>query len=314
MQMPLDVGVDIAKEFVVVACAAQSFAPRQIANRRGALRTWLEALPAGSRIAVEATGRYHGLLADLAHGMGFTVYVLNPKDTRYYAKGLGLRGKTDRVDAEMLARYVAKEHAELHPYVPASPEQRAIDRLLKRRAKLVALKGALRATGEDLAECRKQLKDVLRRLDLLIAHLEGQLRRLTQASEPHRCSQERLQKVVGFGPLVSTSLANTFTRIPFRNSDAFVAYTGFDPRPFDSGKKIGRRRLSKRGPSELRRLLFNAAMSAAQTKTWKPIYERYRARGLPSTAALVILARRMARVAWSIHHHQTAFDPARLAA
>jgi transposase len=314
MQTPLDVGVDVAKDSVMAACANRSFAPHQFANRRRELCAWLKTLPRGSRIGLEATGRYHVPLADLAHEHGLIVYVLNPRDLRHYAKGLGRRGKTDRVDAEVIARYVAKEHAELHAYAPASPEQRAIDRLLKRRAKIVALKGALRATGEDLCECRAQLKDVVRRLDLLIARIDGLLRALTQASEPHRASSERLQTIVGIGPLVSTSLANTFNRIPFRNADAFVAYTGYDPRPFDSGKKIGRRRLSKRGPGELRRLLFNAAMSAAQTPVWKPTYERYRARGLPSTAALVILARRIARVAWSVHFHQTAFNPALLAA
>lgn len=314
MQTPLDVGVDVAKESVVAACANESFAPRTIGNRRRELCAWLKALPSGTRIGLEATGRYHQLLADLAHERGMIVYVVNPRDLRHYAKGLGRRGKTDRVDAQVIARFVAKEHDKLHIYVPPSPEQRAIDRLLRRRAKLVALKGALRATGEDLHECRAQLKDIVRRLDLLIVRIDGHLRTLTQASEPHRASAERLQTIVGIGPLVSASLANVFARIPFRNADAVVAYTGYDPRPFDSGKKIGRRRLSKRGPAELRRLLYTAAMSAAQTPVWKPFYERYRARGLPSTAALVILARRIARVAWSVHHHQTTFNPARLAA
>ena len=312
MQTLLDVGVDVAKDSVMVACANQSFAPRMISHRRGALRAWLATLPPGSRIGLEATGRYHEMLADLAHAQGFVVYVLNPKDTRYYAKGLGRRGKTDRVDAEMLARYVAKEHTGLHAYVPATPEQRAIDRLLRRRSKLVALKGALRATGEDLVECRAQLKDVLKRLEVLIAKLDDHLARLTRASEVHRESQARLQTVVGIGPLVSISLANTFSRIPFRNADAFIAHTGLDPRPYDSGQKIGRRRLSKRGPGELRRLLFNAAMSGAKTKTWKPLYQHYRAQGWSSTAALVILARKIARIAWTLNHHQTTFDRARV--
>ncbi|WP_370869689.1 transposase [Nitrosomonas sp.] len=44
------------------------------------------------------------------------------------------------------------------------------------------------------------------------------------------------------------ALTNTLERVPFRNADAFVAFTGFDPRANDSGNKIGRRRLSKRGP------------------------------------------------------------------
>ena len=90
------------------------------------------------------------------------------------------------------------------------------------------------------------------------------------------------------------------------------AYTGLDPRPDDSGNRRGRRRLSKRGPSELRRLLYLAALSAIKTKPWRSLYEHYRARGLSSTAALVIIARRIARTAWSIYTYKTEFDPARL--
>lgn len=95
-------------------------------------------------------------------------------------------------------------------------------------------------------------------------------------------------------------------------TDAFVAFTGLDPRPDDSGQHRGKRRLSKRGPSELRRLLFLAALSAAKTKAWHPLYERYREKGLSSTAVLVILARRIARTAWSMYTYKTEFDPARL--
>ncbi|GJL55872.1 MAG: hypothetical protein NPIRA02_30040 [Nitrospirales bacterium] len=59
--------------------------------------------------------------------------------------------------------------------------------------------------------------------------------------------------------------------MPFRNADAVVAFTGLGPRAKDSGQKSGCRRLSKRGPAELRRLLLNAAMSAVKPKVWKPL-------------------------------------------
>src|SRR5438093_13694765 len=75
----------------------------------------------------------------------------------------------------------------------------------------------------------------------------------------------------------------------------------------------GRRRLSKRGPAELRRLLFNGARSASKTKLWRPLYERYRARGLSTIEATVVLARKLVRVAFSIYRHGTTFDPARFA-
>lgn len=308
----LNVGVDVAKATVVVACAEQAFGPKSVVNRRAELRAWLKTLPAGSRLGLEATGCYHERLADLAHAMGFVVYVLNPKDTRYYAKGLGRRGKTDRVDAEVIARYVAKEHADLHVYVPPTAEQRLLDRLLRRRARLVVLRNAIRATAADLTVGQSELKATLQHLEQLIDRLDAHRDQLTAQCPERQAAQERLKTIIGVGPVVGAGLGQALARIPFTNADAFVAYTGLDPRPCDSGQKTGRRRLSKRGPGELRRLLYNAAMSAAKTPTWKPLYERYRARGLPTTAALVVIARKIARIAWAIHHHQTAFDPAKL--
>lgn len=312
MQTVLDIGVDVAKDAVVVACARQSFAAHRVPNTVAGLRAWLKGLPMGSRIGVEATGGFHQRLADLAHAMGFVVYVLNPRDVRYYARAVGIRGKTDPVDAALIARYIAHEQARLHPYQPLSAQQRQLDRLLKRRAKLVALKTALRLSLQDAPELRVQLKAALRRFDALLKAIESQLAALMQQLFPKQ--RARLQSIVGVGPLVGASLALALSRLPFANAQAFIAFTGLDPRPQDSGRHKGRRRLSKRGPAELRRLLFNAAMSAAKTRLWKPLYEHYRNRGWSSTATLVILARKIARIAYALWHGQSEFDPTRLAA
>ena len=51
-------------------------------------------------------------------GSGFGASLLNPKDTHHYAKDVGLRGKTDRVDAELIARMIAHEHTKLHAWKP----------------------------------------------------------------------------------------------------------------------------------------------------------------------------------------------------
>lgn len=314
MQSPLNIGVDVAKDHVVVACADASFTPRSIRNSRVALSAWLRHLPAGSRIGLEATGSYHQCLADLAHALGFAVLVLNPKDVHYYAKGLGRRAKTDRVDAEVIARYVAHEHQKLHAYVPPSPEQRLMEQLLRRRARLVSLRVALQATMAELGSCRAQTEAVVRHLDALVVALEAQLQRLLKHSEASRQAQQRLQSIPGVGLIVGASLSVALQRLPFKSADAFVAFAGLDPRPRDSGKKVGRRKLSKRGPAELRRLLFNAAMAGSRTKAWQPFYLRHRQRGLATTEALIVLARKIARTAWSVFYHQTTFDPARLQA
>ena len=59
----------------------------------------------------------------------------------------------------------------------------------------------------------------------------------------------------------------------------------------------------------MRRLLFTAAMAASRTELWRPFYQRYRDRGLPTAAALVILARKLARIAFSIAKKGTTFNP-----
>lgn len=312
MQTFLNIGVDVAKDAVVVACATQSFPVRNVINQRAPLLAWLKSLPPGSRIGLESTGGYHELLADLAHVQGHVVFLLNPLDTKHYARAMGNRAKTDRVDAELIARLIAQEHTRLRPYTPPTANQRKLDRMIRRRAKIVRIKSSLKLTMSNLGGFSVQLKAVVRKLDALIAKMDAAMSAIAAHSPQHKEAQQHLQTIVGVGPVVSMALANTLERVPFHNADAFVAFTGFDPRANDSGHKIGRRRLSKRGPGELRRLLFNAAMAAVKSKIWKPIYEHYRTQGWSTTASLVIIARKIARAAWSIHHYHSTFNPDRI--
>jgi len=312
MQTILDLGADVDSRYLVIACAVHSFATQSIDNERHAILAWLGSVPRGSRLGMESTGGYHELLADLAHAAGLQVFVLNAREVRRYAQGIGRRGKTDRVDAAVIARYVAREHAELHAYVPPSKAQRALARLIKRRAKLVVIKGTLTQSLRGLPGVCQELKQVMTRLERLIAQVEVLMQRALQQLPAARQAAQHIATIPGFGTLSSTCLGHSFTRLPYSNSDAVVAHTGFDPRPEDSGKKHGRRRLSKRGPAEQRRLLFNCARSAANTKLWRPYYEAQRAKGLSATAATVILARKMVRVAFAVYKHNQPFDPARI--
>lgn len=309
MQTELSLGADVDSRSIMIACAAQSFAPYRIANERQAIRAWLNGIPRAGRLGMESTGGYHELLADLAQAHGWQVFVINPYDLRRYAQGLGRRGKTDRIDAEVIARYVGREHADLHPYVPPSKEQRALSRLIKRRAKLVTLQGALTQSLRGLPSLRRELDQALLRLQRLITHIEVLMQRALERMPAAKQAAQRIATIPGFGTLSSTCLGHSFTRLPYANGDAVVAHTGLDPRPDDSGLRRGRRRLSKRGPAEQRRLLFNCARSAARTKLWRPYYDAQLSKGLSATAATVILARKMVRVAFAVYKHDRPFDP-----
>lgn len=312
MQSILDLGADVDSRSVVVACAAGSFRPQRIANTRKDILAWLQTVPRGSRLAMESTGGYQQLLADLGQRVGMQVFVINPRDLRRYAQGIGRRGKTDRMDAEVIARYVAREHSELHAYVPPSTAQRRLTQLMGRRAKLVQIKGSIDQSLRGLPALRSEAKRLIAGIDRLIARVELMMQQTLEQIPAAREAAEHIATITGFGPLGSTCLAHSFTRLPYANSDAVVASSGLDPRPEDSGQKHGRRRLSKQGPAEQRRILFNCARSAARTKLWQPYYQAQLAKGLSATAATVILARKMLRVAFAVYKHGQPFNPSLL--
>lgn len=74
------------------------------------LHAWLQthgAVPALTAVVMESTGVYWERIAVDLHDAGFAVSVVNAAQIKYFAKSLLRRGKTDKMDAELIARYGA---------------------------------------------------------------------------------------------------------------------------------------------------------------------------------------------------------------
>ena len=190
--------------------------------------------------------------------------------------------------------------------------QRHLEQLLKRRGRLVATRVALELGWHDVAGIKAELRTLLKAHGRLLRQVDALIAQAVVAMPEVQARARRVRSIPGYGELGSITLAQALSHLPFTSADAFIAHTGLDPRPQDSGARRGRRRLSKRGPAELRRVLHICAMSAAATKVWGPYYQAQRAKGLSGTAALVVLSRKMARTAFAICKQQVDFDPSRL--
>jgi transposase len=305
------IGVDVAKDEVVIAHAGQL---QTVSNSKRDLASWLKTLPPHTAVGLEATNCYHQLLADLATAAGHTVYVLNPKALKHYRTATSGRAKTDSCDAQLIVRYLEREHAHLHPYVPLSKTLRTLNMLLHRRATVVKTQTQLRLSLQQDAKTlglSSQLRAVLQSQKSLLKAIDAKIEALLQQDEVQAQAQ-RLDGILGMGPLTAAALLVALERGTFATPDALVAFIGLDPTPRDSGTSRGRRKLSKQGDGETRRLLFNAARSASKTKVWQPFYRRYRDRGLSARQACCILARKLVRTAWSLYTHGTTFCPERL--
>lgn len=301
------VGCDVSKEWIDVHVVGAQERCFRVENAARKLDCFASNLPPGSVVGMEATGKLHELLADSLFRRGHTVYVINPRWVRLYSKGLGIRGKTDRSDAALIARFVGAEGSKLHPYTPASPAHRELRQLLRQRSKLVKLKGAAQAS------LGRKARIVVDAFNKLIKELERRIDEIIKSQPTWHDLARRLRTQPGVGPIVAAHLVEVLTRIPFRKADAFIAHTGLDPRSNDSGQRRGRRFLTHHGDSALRSMLFMAAMSAIQrTGTWRAFYDEKVRRGLPSTGALVVIARKLARIAYSLFRSGQNYDPARL--
>ncbi|NIR29377.1 MAG: IS110 family transposase [Gammaproteobacteria bacterium] len=279
----------------------------RIDNRPRSIDALLERLPAASVIALEATGTYHEELLDRALRRGFTVYLINGQRLRAYAEATGLRAKTDPSDAELLARFVYYERAQLRPQRLIGADQRRLRRLLKRRALLVEMRTRLRQSSDATAQLKQYFAEVIEAANRAIAHIEHELRalvrRLGWEAEVQLC-----RSIPGVGELSAIALVESYQRGPFKSIDAFIAFQGLDVRVRQSGRWVGRRKLTKMGDAETRRLLFNAARAAVQRSALHAAYyERLRARGTPTTGAYVAVARKLARQAFGVLRSQTPY-------
>ena len=304
---PVEIGVDVGKDELVWAQYGEK-GIHKLPNRRKAIRRWLRRLPEHRCLAVEATNDYHMELAEQAYKLGLQVYLVNGYRLNRYREGVGTRAKTDACDARLLARYLNREKDDLIRWTPPPKAYRRIQRLLYRRASLVRAKTTLRQSFEGLAEMRAASDALLRRMERLELLLQKRLRQAMRDAGWWPQVQ-RVQAIEGIGELNAIALVMAYHRGEFRSSDSFVAFLGLDVRVRDSGKLKGKRKLTNQGPREIRRLLYNAAMAARRSTSWADYYQRYRDRGMASTQALMILARKLVRVAFALLRNESEYRP-----
>lgn len=299
-------GVDVAKDWLDI-CAAEDGEVTRIDNNTTEIGRWLRELKGPARVAVEATNCFHERVVALAHEAGHAVYLVDALRLSRYREAVGQRAKTDRRDAALLARYLRQEGSELRQWQPRDPGVETVWRLLKRRATVVRGKTRLRQSLTDLGLLQADVQALINSHQQLILRLERELfRRVRELGWQDELVRSR--SIPGVGPLTALGLVAAFHRGPFRSADAFVAFLGMDVRVRDSGRFRGRRKLTKKGEPELRRLLYNAAMAARRDDHWSPYYDSLRARGLSGIAALVALARKLIRVCFALLTNQAMFD------
>lgn len=300
-------GVDVSKRHLEIF-GSEVEGVRAIDNDPTSIRVFLDRFNGPVTLAVEATNVFHEALVDAALARGFTVYLIDGYKLSKYREAIGVRAKTDDNDAMLIHRYLMSERAHLRPAQPQSQRERRLWRLIKRRAKLTKLKSQLIMSLRDL-------EPELPEIDVTLASIDRLMKRLTALA--YGLAKEagwgdamvRLRTIPGVGELNALALTAMYHRGEFGRADRFIAFLGLDIKVRDSGTYQGRRKLTKKGDPEVRRLLFNGARAAAyRHPAWAERKQTLMAKGFSEIQTSVILARKIARIAYALMKHGGVYE------
>ena len=312
---PNMLGIDTSKE--TLQCALRDPITRALlweasfSNTASGVSALLKKAPAQAPWVIEPTGRYSTGVVVQAQAAGRCVLLAPPRKAKAFLSSLQSRAKTDKLDSKGLALYGLSQPLAPYPVKEATVDK--IDQLLSARKGLSNAASRLKLQAKELPEVRELLLSVLSDLKAKIKAIDKMLS-ATTAQEPKMATAKQMRRVHGIGAVTATAVSSRLAAKAFAHPDQFVAYIGLDIDVRESGRKKGTRGLTRQGDAELRRLLYCCAQASLRAKNspFKAQYDRERAKGLSSTAALCSVARKMAKLCWSLHKHNAVYDPERI--
>lgn len=331
MSQALVVGVDMAKKEFAAASRVGGVETEwgKFSNQAAGFGGLHEQLKAACgkqgltqiHLILEATGGYEAALVAYAYENQWQVSMPNPKQVRDWAKGVGYRVKTDRVDARLLAHYGVERQPPVRPQLAVEVSE--LDSLLKRR---LDLEQALQKEQTRLSELTgrpgispkvaESLRQVITALTEALGEIQSAIDALCQSHEPFAQNQQRLLALPGVGlKIVLPLLIKLFQWHTLTSgqgdSQGLTAFVGLDPQPYESGSSVRKHPgISKMGDREIRRLLYMGALGGVRgNNPLKNFYQRLVGRGKAKKLALVAAARKILVWAWTLFSRQIDWNP-----
>ncbi len=232
------------------------------------------------RVSCEATGVYHERCCYFLHALGYYVTVEVPSRVKSYKKSCGYHSKNDNIDATALA-YMGLEK-NLRKWEPINSFYYELRSLTRYHQSLQEMQTSLRNQLHAEQSGMHTSKQVVKQLKAGIKLFAGQLEELEKeidkkiASEPEVESKvAKITKLKGVGIMtVATVLAETNGFTWFNNRRQVTKYAGYDVIEDQSGKRKGKSKISKRGNTHIRRILYFPAINMVTYKV-KPFVAKY---------------------------------------
>lgn len=262
---------------------------------------------------LEATSTYSDLVAEFLYAQGHQVSLANPARVAAFRTSEGIRTKTDRHDALLLARFCAQKRPAL--WCPTPPAVHQLQVLLAHLDDLQAMRQQERNRLENLRLDALTRQSLLEHIGWLQTQIELTLQRaqalVEQTSElAGPCAH--LDSIPGIARLTAMRLYSVFFDLQrFSRAPKLVAHAGLCAADENSGTSVHRRAsISKVGNAQIRKWLY---MSALSLMRYDPDVGRWagelKARGKSNKVILVAIMRKLLHIVHGVLKSGQDYDP-----
>lgn len=304
------IGADISKDHIDLYRLPDGVR-LQIANNGSgftAFVKWLGAIPV-ERIVFEPTGPYHKPFETFLAGQALAFSKVNPRHVRHLAEVVGKRAKTDRADAEVLARFGQM----LEPRIrqPNDETMNELKALHVARNGLVKDRTAARnrAGMMTLDLLKRQNAQRLKHIDAQIEAVDAAIFERIQASEPLKARFDILVSIPGISTISACALLIEMPELGTLNDKAAASLAGLAPITRQSGIWRGKSFIGG-GRAILRQALYMPALVAIRFNP--DLQKKYQAMvnaGKPKKLAITAIMRKLVVLANVLLRNQRHWSP-----
>jgi len=312
-------GIDVSKATLDVALIKDQKKPRHkvfanTATGHQQLLRWLqdnEAHPVHA--CLEATGTYGEAAALALHEADHTASVVNPAQVYHFAQTRLCRTKTDKVDAQSIAKFC--QMYQPPTWTPPAPKTRTLQALVRRLDSLLEMQTTEKnrfAAGSNSQEVNTSIQSVLAFLEREIAAIKAQIREHIDSHPDLKEQRDLLTSIPGIAHTSAAAILAELGEVSqFAGGRQVAAFAGLVPKIRQSGSSVrGRAMLSKRGSSRLRHSLYFPAMTALRCNPLlRALRERLLEKGKAKMLILGAAMRKLLVIAYGVLRSGKPFDP-----
>lgn len=244
-------------------------------------------------IVLEATGGLELPLTVALAAADLPVVVVNPRQSRNFARVVGILAKTDAIDARVLAMFAEKIQPPCRPL--ASEESLALKELITRRCQLIDMRTmeTNRRKRINSPHVGVSIDTVVQAINDQVKNIDDEIQQRIKSSPVWREKDKLLQSVPGVGEGTSAVLMAALPELGDLTRREAANLAGLAPINRDSGQCRGKRMITG-GRAFVRKALYMPTLTAIRyNPVIKAMYDRLIKRGKPPKVAITACMRKL---------------------